>query len=282
MTKLKKQMNKYVFIDTSIFLDVLYSNTSSEYIDKILKELSDNKMILLLPKVIQMEILKDFTLWKKDLLEGITQKLEIDLILDVTDKDKVGTGKSKKKKSDNLSLIDGITKKTRTELIKNVSDFYQKIQTKLNSIFTSKNTKIIELSDTIIIKGIERSLLKKAPSTKLDKKTEHQHLKDVDCIAFESILCFLGGCKLSREDIFYIFTSDDDYLDEDNLREDIKKDLPKFKNTNIKHSQSIGDLFVKKQGGKRVVKNKTEASLLGELNGLVESVEKQTNNVVKI
>ncbi len=272
-----KKINKYVFIDTSIFLDILYCNTSSEDLDKILKWLSDSKITLILPRVIMMEILKEFKLWNKNLLESITQKLKIDLILDVTEKDKTGSGKDRKKKTDNSILIDKITKTNREGLIKNVSDFYKSLETKLNSVFTNSNTKVIELSDSIIMRGIERSLLKKAPSTKLDKKTEHQHLKDVDCIAFESIIDFFNSDKNKIDnDALYILTSDSDYFEENgNLRDDIMFDLSKFKKKNIKYTQSLDEVFIKKQVRKKVINEKAKASLFSEDYALVESLEKQ-------
>lgn len=273
MTREKRKNTKYVFIDTSIFLDILYSDNSSDHLDRILKEIDSGKCILLVPKVIQMEVVKDFTLWKKNLLESIAQKLKIDLILDVTEKDKTGTGKDKNKKSNNTLLIDNLTKGSRDELVKKVSDFYIEIENKLKSIFDNQNTKIIELSDSIIIKGIERSLLKKAPSTKLDKKTEHQHLKDVDCMAFESLVYFLNKIKLSEDDIFYLFTTDSDYFEEDRLRNDIKNDLSKFKKKNIYHSQIVTDLFAKKSKSKKTKEPAAEPSLFSADQGLVESSE---------
>lgn len=269
----KIKSNKYVFIDTNIFLDILYSDTSSDDLDKILKEINSKKITLLVPKVIQMEVLKDFAMWKKNFLESIAQKLKIDLILDVTEKDKTGTGKDRKKKNNNTLLIDNLTKDSRDELVRKVSDFYTEIEDKLRSIFGNGNTKIIELSDSIIIKGIERSLLKKAPSTKLDKKTEHQHMKDVDCIAFESVLHFFSENKLSSYDIFHIFTTDSDYFDEDKLRDDIKNDLSKFKDKNIYHSQIAADLFVKKSNAKKIKESVVEPSLFSSDQGLVESSE---------
>lgn len=282
MTKTKTKAEtpkKYVFIDTSVFLDVLYSDTSSEDLSKILKELNDNKFLLILPSVTFKEIEKDFKFWKRNLVKGIEQQLSIDLILNVTDKDKTGGKDVKKKKIHNSVLIDKITKAERSRLIEAVENFYETLEKNLEFIFKHKNTKVIDLTSDIILKGIERSLLKKAPSTKLDKKTEHQHLKDVDCIAFESILAFLGSSSVRKDDIFYLVTDDNDYKSDDGklLRDELINDLFMFKKTNIRYAQSI-DSVVAGKIKKRVDKKEAIGSLSGEDEGLVESSEKQQIN----
>ncbi len=282
--KTTKDVSKFVFIDTCVFLDVLYSDSSSEIMGKIISELNSNKVTLILPKVILKEIEKDFKFWKKDLLSGIEKNLSIDLILGITDKEKTGGKDSKKqKKTDNSLLIEKITKEDRLKLTKTVESFYNELETKLEFIFQHKNTKVIELDNNIILKGIERSLLKRAPSTKLDKKIEHQHMKDVDCIAFESLLSFFDSVSISKSDIFYLITGDSDYKMEDSdlLRDELINDLSKFKKTNIKYFQSIDHIFVGKS--KKEI-NKTEKEILGSLfgadEGLVESSEKHLNTLI--
>lgn len=255
-----------MFIDTSIFLDILYSDDSLKNINKFIKELDSNKITLVLPVVIFKEIEKDFEFWKKELVDLIQKQLEIDCILGVTDGKTTG-GKNSIDKKTNGILIEKITRKNREEIIEIVKNFYKKIEEKINIIFEHKNTKKIMLNNDIILKGIERSLMKKAPSTKLDKKTEKQHLKDVDCIAFESILNFFEVESIKKNDIFYIIVKDDDYEDDKNfLRSDLVNDLLFFQKDNIKYEKSVECLFNKKnkKEGKEVSLSNHEKSELIE------------------
>ncbi len=244
ISKKVKKGRKFAFIDTSVFLNILYSDFSLEIIDKLNKELNNDKIFLIFPVVILREIQKDFEFWKKELLSSIENQIAIEYILGITDKEKTG-GKGSKNKNTNSLLIDKITKEDRQNIIKTVKVFYENIEKNINSIFQHKNTKILELNNDIILKGIERSLMKKAPSTKLDKKTESQHLKDVDCIAFETLLNFFNSETIMKDDMFYLITDDDDYKTSDDncLRDDLIQDLSKFNKVNIKYCQSIDDIF---------------------------------------
>lgn len=265
--------SKYIFIDTSVFFDVLQSDSSSQTLDALTKLLDQGKITIILPEVILMEIRKQFVIFKKELIEKLERQLSIEIILNVTDKEKTG-GKNKGKKSTNSDLIDSLTKTHRASLLKTVKDFYQGIENRLEDVFKHKNTKMIKLDNSIILKGIERSLLNRAPSEKLTGKNENQHLRDIDCMAFESVLNYINSkIVVNASDSISILVKDTDYIQEDGetLKDQIVKDLSKFKKNKITYSESI-DLILPRKVKNQMKKDKGETgSLSGEGQKLAES-----------
>jgi hypothetical protein len=74
---------------------------------------------------------------------------------------------------------------------------------------------------------MRRSLLKKSPYTKIEKITESAHTKDVDCIAFETLVAFYKKQTSKRnKDALIMCVSDKDYFSIDGvLHDDLKKDI---------------------------------------------------------
>ena len=274
MSKKKVIKNKtFIFIDSCVFLEVIYSDESSSILDKIIDGLSKNNFSIVLPVVIIKEVEKDFAYWKKDFLETIQKQLKEDFVLGSTQKQNTGSGGVKNKRiSTNTVLLNDLTLDNRNKIIKSISDFYDEVEKKIQEVFNHKNTKKIDLTNEIILKGIQRSLLKKAPSIKMDKKTENQHLKDVDCIAFESLISFFENEIVSTNDIIHIVTDDSDYKGnkEGSLRNELVEDIPKFQGKNIIHNTELDFLFSKKSN-KIKKEMKQKGTLANNEDGFVES-----------
>jgi len=261
MIKIKaneKEIKNFVFIDTDVFRDILTCSSSLESVKELLKKLDSNKIILILPEVILKEIEKEFNSWQEDLLKNIRGNLSTLRILGFRE-EKTGEGnnngksgnkkdKKSEKNKENLELMDKIISGKREELFNEIKGFYEDLQKKIYLIFEHKNTKLVELTECIILRGIKRSLLKKAPCTRSVTKHENAHTKDVDCIAFESIIHFLENEKIEKNSKISLYVKDSDYVTEEGqLKQEIIEDLKKSIK-NITYSSQWDELNGKKGG----------------------------------
>lgn len=268
----KEKIKDLLFIDTSVFRDILTCNSSLENIKGLVKKLESNKIILILPEVILKEIKKEFNSWQENLLEGIKENISTIKILGFSE-EKTGVKNNKNEKNDkeNLELVDKIISKKREELFNEVKGFYNDLQKNVYLIFEHKNTKLVELTDDIILKGIKRSLLKRAPSTRSDKTKENSHTKDIDCMAFESLIYFLGNEKIEENSKIYLYVKDSDYVDnEGQLQKEIIGDLKKFIK-NIEHSSQWDELDGEK--GREIKKEDALGSLADGQELLAENLK---------
>lgn len=236
----KKPSHKLLFIDTNIFIDGIFSNSGNQILEELIKKLNDKKIVIILPEIIKMEIFNKFEEMKKGLIEKAENNLSIEKILGIDD-----NVKSKRKESNagkNAKTIDGIIEKDRKKLINSINEFYKSMSTTISKLFNHKNTKIIELTDKLLLSGMRRSLLKIAPFTNTNKTGESAHTKDADCIAFESLIFHLKANNSKSKNSLIICVSDKDYHSKDgNLHTDISNDLKNFK---FKSYKDLPSMFV--------------------------------------
>ncbi|MFA5838431.1 MAG: PIN domain-containing protein [Candidatus Paceibacterota bacterium] len=251
MNKKKKNIKKpknsknYIFIDTNIFVDMFKSDNSEQILANLVKHLNKKNRILILPEVIKKEIEKEFKDWEENSIQKIKENLEIKKILASPDA---------KEEEKNINLVDKFTKNEVNNLIIKIKDFYSILAKNIEKILKHENTIIVKLTDKLILSGMKRFLLKKAPYTKPDKKHEKPKIKDVDCIAFESLLSILK----EKNDIKTIFlcVKDYDYFGKDNvLSLDILNDLIEF---DIKNFDTVEFMLLNLDGkkGHKTIKNK--------------------------
>lgn len=217
-----------VFIDSSALVETIKGNFSGETLKEIIKLLNGNKLLLLIPEVTKTEIIEEANNLKDDLVKRVEGNLIINKILGIPEQQVQNETKKKKKeiRESNADLIDNLTKNNREVLIKNITDFYESISADLEKIFKHRNTEIIPLTDELIIAGMRRSLLKKAPYTGKDKSNESQHTKDTDCIAFESLTSFLKSLEIKKISHLAMCVRDKDYNSKDGkLHDDILVDI---------------------------------------------------------
>lgn len=222
---------KYIFIDTSLFIDSVTSNDSEKILNFLFKLLSKKNVTLVLPDVIKAEILSQYTYWKEGVIEKIQSNLDTKRILGIKEELTEGEKKSKKKEKGETEAnkINSVIEPHRKIILKKIESYYKSIAKKLGQIFKHKNTKIIQLTERILFAGMKRSLLKRAPYTRTEKTTENPHTKDVDCIAFEAVATF---CKKSKKtDTLVMCVADKDFFSKDGgLHEDIKESFAMNKN----------------------------------------------------
>lgn len=276
--KKKITKNKYIFIDTNIFVNIISSDKSINILKDILNSLDNNKIILILPEVILKEIKKEFLLNKKEITSIIKQQF-------ITEKDFCLGGKNTTNRNsgiNNNKLINDSISNDRERILETVEKLYNEIETEIENIFQHKNTKIIDITNDIIMHSIRRSLLKKAPSTRLDKNTETQHTKDIDCVAFESILYFFSKINTPHtESSINFIVQDSDYYDLDsnkkNIHPEIFCDLNIYiKKVNISITDSIESLF-----NKKIKNSDISQQSLPSLN-IIEESNKKSQSVTNI
>jgi len=246
MTKTVVAKN-YLFIDTDVFINTITGNTSKDILKILKSKLNDNKIVLVLPKVIIKEIEKEFENWKTDLFKKTKDNLTVKKILGI--KEPLTDSNPKQNNSSellNIELINDLIKTKKDDLLSEIESFYKGLSTELNSIFSHKNTKVVELTNKIVLSGIKRSLLKKAPCTRSDKTKENAHTKDIDCIAFESLLFFLKKEKINKiKNKLFLCVKDSDYRQLDRtLSTDISTDLQGYFLKDFETIESMLDDFL--------------------------------------
>lgn len=233
-TKKRKSVNnKFLFTDADVFIDAIKGNAGKEILSLIKAELDNDKLILIIPEIIKSEIDYVFNNYRAEFFDQITDYLATRNILRI--KDQLTNSKSievsQKEKLDNsrVKLIDALIADSRVELVDKIKSYYNSIYDEIALLLTHKNTKIIPLFPRVIINGLKRSLLKLAPYT--NKTTESAHVKDSDCVAFESLIYFIETKNVKRDDTLIMCVREKDYLnDNSNLKGDILESLKKVRN----------------------------------------------------
>ncbi|MFH1712722.1 MAG: PIN domain-containing protein [Candidatus Jacksonbacteria bacterium] len=237
---------KLIFIDSSVYLNCALKQVeklSLGTLEKILKKIESKKIILLLPEIIKNEVL----LGIKNGFEEIQEKLNslFDSIKNQIENPKESSPKKSK-------IIDTIISEAKKIVAEKVEKEYTSTIEFMKKILNHHNVKMIEMTDELILAGMRRSLLKKAPWA----VKRVAHTKDQDCIVLESILEYIKNDKKLQKMNFVICTDDKDYFSEDteDLKDDIKKDLAKrcdsvvgYKNPLIMLQKEFKEKYTKKQ-----------------------------------
>ena len=270
---------KYIFIDTNLFIDAVTSNEGENILGSIIKQLNKKSVKIVLPEVIKAEILTQYTYWKNGVIESVKGNLTTLNILGIkeglTETDK--KNRKKNKGETEAEKIDSVIEPHRKAMIKKIEGRYKSITKKIEQVFKHKNTKIVKLTDQILLAGMKRSLLKKSPYTKTEKITESAHTKDVDCIAFETLVAFYKkqGSKPSKNTLIMCVSDKDYFSNEGTLHDDLKKDI----NIDTKCYKTLPDMLDKefkaqinsKKGKKVKTTENGIGSLVGSDGALAES-----------
>ena len=270
---------KYIFIDTNLFIDAVTSNEGEYILGSIIKQLNKKSVKIVLPEVIKAEILTQYTYWKNGVIESVKGNLTTLNILGIkeglTETDK--KNRKKNKGETEAEKIDSVIEPHRKAMIKKIEGRYKSITKKIEQVFKHKNTEIVKLTDQILLAGMKRSLLKKSPYTKTEKITESAHTKDVDCIAFETLVAFYKkqGSKPSKNTLIMCVSDKDYFSNEGTLHDDLKKDI----NIDTKCYKTLPDMLDKefkaqinsKKGKKVKTTENGIGSLVGSDGALAES-----------
>jgi hypothetical protein len=251
---------KYIVLDTNIYVNFLESGfrvgsqegiyneaEDSKILDELLTALNENKVELLIPEIILLELerIKDEKVRELENIYTHTEKTVEELI------------SSGKKLSDNAVVkIKSYLKELKHEEKENNTEIW-KI---LDQIIKHKNTQIIPLNEKIFIEAYKRGIMGKKPfiigySARDSgfKKSLPAHSIQPDCIFIESIVAFIEG-KLNFE--IYFATNDGGFyttLEKKELDSHIKKEL------NVTyHFRTLGELLQKAIGLKHIKKSKVE------------------------
>lgn len=207
----KSDDRKIIFIDTNVFIACSLEEVDNLNL-RILEDIKsglDKKMFLVLPENIKQEIV--FIL--KDKFNNLKQAVENNFTI-----------KKLIEKNDKLSgfLKDPLEESKKT-ILKNIDEKKASIMKVLEIIFNHENTKKIIINNELMMSGLKRAVLIKAPFTDKNSYITHQ-----DCLAVEALLSIIKKNRNWRKLNVIICTDDPDYFDDDEktkLHKDIKEDL---------------------------------------------------------
>lgn len=189
--------NKIFFIDSNAFIGCATQEAKGldlDVLEKIEKNLNNKKMILLLPSVIKQEILMEHARKFEELLDLIAKNF---LKQFPGDKGNI--------------LINDILIKSKKDAREIILKKQKETILLIKTIFRNKQTKKIPLVDKDIISGMKRACLQIPPYTKKQER-KSTYERDIDCIAYESILNYLTKFGNSKKDEIIFCTNDKDYI----------------------------------------------------------------------
>ncbi len=208
-----KKFEKYIFIDTNLFIDCIYQRVA-KLDSKPLKDLSGKlkriNIKLILPEMIEREVKNTIEVEAERLKKIISESLENKL-----DKSKVKISK----------LINDSIKKSKKNCLKKITETRNDGKKIFKNITENENTIKINVTTDIIARGIKRDLFK-IPPFNPEKRRQTQ-----DCVAFESMLDFFEKNFTKKVKEFVFCTDDKDYYSDKNktkLKPEIIKDLKKY------------------------------------------------------
>ena len=147
-----------LFIDTDLILYTAFNTSNSQIFDDLLK-LLDQGRILILPEIIQKEVVYNFEEIKNDFIKKANSNLSTKRILGIEEESVKGESKQKNKnKTYDVVFVDNFIEKDRNNLMFSIEKFYGEIFAKLQKIINHKNTKLVKLTDKLVMAGAKRSL----------------------------------------------------------------------------------------------------------------------------
>lgn len=209
---------KLVFIDTSIFMscftEKLVEERGFDVLNKILAKMDGGEITLILPENIKAETLHKLECELNRVKDRVSKQLD------------VAANEAAKQEKEG-KLLENSLKRARQIATEEVQDKYKNTKEVIEKIFGHKETKLISISDGVLLEGIRRSVLKRAPFTDPRMKdTENSHTKDQDCIAFEATRKFLKDNVDLKDSRFIICVDDKDFFGVDGrLRSEVKEDV---------------------------------------------------------
>lgn len=216
MAKLEQNL---VFMDTGIFIGCLigkFKDVDIKILEKIIDQLDNNNIILILPESLKEEFFKVF-----DNIFDQAKEYNAKCFSQIKEQPK--NEKSQLTKITNKALEQG--EKYAKDEIKKIKESSFKV---FNKIFNHKNTKIIKLSDSILIKALKRSALFIPPKTR--KAVKKAHPTDNDCTNYESLIDYLSKGSFKKNKLIFC-AIDSDYFSEEKenqLHKTINDELIKY------------------------------------------------------
>ena len=208
--------SRIVFIDTNIFINCALEEAEKsdlKILEKIIKALQSGKMVLILPEIIQSEII-------------VNHRDGFDRLKIHAEKYFENFGKEKSK------LLIKTLECSRKQILLEIENKRQSTLKIMQDIFKHKNTIKIKLTDALILLGLKRSLLMLPPYSNIDttknedrKREKWVYTKDQDCIAFESLLFYIKSHKEVKNATCIICSHDYDYFDKIGKIEKLKKEI---------------------------------------------------------
>lgn len=220
--------NQYLLVDTNNFIECFeygYKNVEQDVriIEGLLLILNGNKITLLLPEIVKLEV------------ERLLSEKQREL------------GKVYSNICENIEIDSPFSKKQISKAIREIKEDYLKnfeiAKQILFKTFNHKNTKTIELTNTIFLSAYKRSVTGKKPFKKIRDKRSGWPFHEIqpDCLIIESVKSYLNDIKNYE---FYICTKDPDFYESESsskIHPDIKKEFKK-----IKSYKRLSNFLVKK------------------------------------
>ena len=266
MKRKKVKISKLLFIDTNIIINCALEEVDKHNINTlkdIEKNLDKKEIILILPENIKEEVFINI----KDRFEKLQKNAE--------------------EKFKNLNFDDGRFKtpvsieeeinKNRDILVEKIKDRHKSVTKIIDKLFKHKNTKIINVTNELVVSGMKRACLMKSPYTSI-MSNKTSFLRDKDCIAFEALLNYLKKEKDTKKMRFIICSEDGDYFkSESDLYDEVIREI-KEKCKSIVGYKSLFKVLEKELNEKKYSKKKIEpCQNQKSLGGLYElSAEKLT------
>ena len=241
----KEEEKRLVFVDTSIFISCAMEQLEEldlGVLTKILSKMKVGGMDLVLPENTKAETLHQLEVGFDRVKNFVVKQL---------------TAKSEEKGSVS-KILERALANVRSNLLKEIERNKDNTKNVLNEIFSHKATHNIPITDELILSGMRRSVLKRAPFT--NKNSESTHTKDQDCIAFESVLKFLSDGNHKNTKLI-ICADDGDFFEVDNknkyvLHSDIINDVKSFCENPVGYRSPLE--FLKKEFGEEFPKDREE------------------------
>jgi len=220
-------IKKLLFIDTNIFIKCITQeskkNENLDFLENLNKKIA-NKTFLFVPENI-----------KKEVEEKIFEKFKNFEEITIKASDNFGEYLKKNLKQNNVpTFIGDIIAENKKQFIKKIKKQKKESENIFHNIIENKNTKKQKITEKLLLKGVQRAVLKIPPYSPKNNYITHQ-----DCIAFECLLSFYKKNKIEE---IIIVSNDKDYYDNDNKI--IKKEISKeFKTAKIKHYSNPLEMY---------------------------------------
>jgi len=290
----KKQ--KVLFLDSNIYLNCIYQENGIDlnFLKKILKELDKNNIILIVPEVIKVEVMADLEINNKLITKSIPGAFEN---LRLIKKGQSGPSEQFYVKESFLNMGDEL-KEAGQLFLKKYKDSQNLITKILNELFEHKNSVNIILTDKLVLAGMKRSALKMPPFTRPstaitdsdigepanNKKgsSKSPYLKDIDCIAYESLKDCLAKNKQWKDNPLIVCTNDVDYYENKGKNQIYKLINDETKNycKNLKVYSDASEMFKKELNEQKPMDLLEQAKEEASGNVSLISPTKQTNQTL--
>lgn len=217
-------MKTCLYIDTNIYTACAAAELGELDLNvlKRVKEKLNLGWHLILPEVIQVEIKKRL----KDSFKSFRDDAQLSNA--VNKENNQPKRKYEKFREEKITQIkEAAIKEANTKILKEFDKAEEDAGQLLDDLFSHKNCIIVPLSQKILLDGMCRAALGKRPAAVDTKKEQPHYIRDIDCIAFESLLHGMGQSKAKFDEVL-ICSDDSDYFSKGKLAPEIIDALKPF------------------------------------------------------